>query len=393
MTARLITQCPQCTTSFKVEEPQLKIANGMVRCGSCLHVFNALDHSQVLNEQPEPPQLEESQDDNQLDLNSLFNDQSALSQKTSAPSLTDDSVNEFTSTGSKFSDDEINEELLHIPDDEDFYEESMSADELFGGSSTDEPLGSGTTSAPKQPTSTQPSEETSDVDESWAEKLLDELDSSSSRYDADEEETFKEISENQQDDGVVDIAEEFATPENPNLHIESEPVYLHTETETAPSPYPAIAAWSSLCLVAVLGLVLQLAWFKFEDWSKQTEYRGAYQTACNIIGCQLPSIRDINRIRTSNLIIRSDREIANTLNVDAVIANQAPFEQPFPQLALIFSNNAGKDIASAVIKPNQYVNGELSGRQQMPINTPIHISFLIEDPGSQANSYRIEFYP
>jgi predicted Zn finger-like uncharacterized protein len=38
-----VTQCPKCHTSFRVTEAQLNIANGAVRCGSCLHIFNAPD--------------------------------------------------------------------------------------------------------------------------------------------------------------------------------------------------------------------------------------------------------------------------------------------------------------------------------------------------------------
>lgn len=42
--ATQVTQCPKCKTSFRVTEAQLSIANGAVRCGSCLHIFNAPDH-------------------------------------------------------------------------------------------------------------------------------------------------------------------------------------------------------------------------------------------------------------------------------------------------------------------------------------------------------------
>lgn len=45
-----VTQCPQCRTSFRVSRAQLGIANGAVRCGACLHVFNAAQ--QLLSEQP-----------------------------------------------------------------------------------------------------------------------------------------------------------------------------------------------------------------------------------------------------------------------------------------------------------------------------------------------------
>ncbi|MAY41608.1 MULTISPECIES: DUF3426 domain-containing protein [unclassified Neptuniibacter] len=40
----IITQCPHCIALFKVTPGQLKIADGQVRCGNCLHVFSALDN-------------------------------------------------------------------------------------------------------------------------------------------------------------------------------------------------------------------------------------------------------------------------------------------------------------------------------------------------------------
>jgi len=38
---RDITHCPNCQTQFFVSEDQLKQHGGLVRCGQCLHVFNA----------------------------------------------------------------------------------------------------------------------------------------------------------------------------------------------------------------------------------------------------------------------------------------------------------------------------------------------------------------
>lgn len=39
-----VTQCPKCMTSFRVTDAQLLIADGAVRCGSCLHIFHAPEH-------------------------------------------------------------------------------------------------------------------------------------------------------------------------------------------------------------------------------------------------------------------------------------------------------------------------------------------------------------
>ncbi len=44
MSYEIITQCPNCSTSFKVKEVQLNAAAGAVRCGACLVLFQAIEH-------------------------------------------------------------------------------------------------------------------------------------------------------------------------------------------------------------------------------------------------------------------------------------------------------------------------------------------------------------
>ena len=39
-----VTQCPECSTRFKVSDTQLDAHDGLVRCGRCHEVFNARDH-------------------------------------------------------------------------------------------------------------------------------------------------------------------------------------------------------------------------------------------------------------------------------------------------------------------------------------------------------------
>ena len=49
------TQCPQCNTRFKVSQEQLDAHQGMVRCGRCQAVFNAM---QYLDDGQPSPQLD-----------------------------------------------------------------------------------------------------------------------------------------------------------------------------------------------------------------------------------------------------------------------------------------------------------------------------------------------
>ena len=43
--SQLITDCPHCATRFRLTPEQLEMANGLVRCGKCINVFNAGENS------------------------------------------------------------------------------------------------------------------------------------------------------------------------------------------------------------------------------------------------------------------------------------------------------------------------------------------------------------
>ena len=91
-----VTQCPHCQTCFRVSRTQLAAAQGVVRCGACMELFNAARHlrdadmagseaspeatrltaaSQALNEQAQPGRPADQDDTvwihDDLDLDSL----------------------------------------------------------------------------------------------------------------------------------------------------------------------------------------------------------------------------------------------------------------------------------------------------------------------------------
>lgn len=46
----LATTCPQCMTSFRVVPDQLKLRRGLVRCGTCQHVFSGIDYLRYVDD-------------------------------------------------------------------------------------------------------------------------------------------------------------------------------------------------------------------------------------------------------------------------------------------------------------------------------------------------------
>lgn len=53
----LATRCPNCSAIFRVGAEQLTLRGGVVRCGSCRHVFNAMGHLEYV--EPTAPSAEE----------------------------------------------------------------------------------------------------------------------------------------------------------------------------------------------------------------------------------------------------------------------------------------------------------------------------------------------
>ncbi len=169
--------------------------------------------------------------------------------------------------------------------------------------------------------------------------------------------------------------------------IEAEAVELQYTAKR--SAWLGKVLWFVLALVAALALAAQVAWLKFDDWSAKAPYREYYILACEHLGCSVPQLKDMSKIRTSNLLVRSHPSTENALLVDVVLQNHAAFKQPFPKLVLVFSNIKNKVIASRAFEPTEYLGGDLQGASMMPIRKPIHLSLELVDPGKEADSYKI----
>jgi hypothetical protein len=91
------------------------------------------------------------------------------------------------------------------------------------------------------------------------------------------------------------------------------------------------------------------------------------------------------------LVVRSHPEVDGALIVNAIIVNEAPFAQPFPELELRFTSLEGNLVASGRFQPHQYLAGELEGAEKIQSLTPVHIELEFEDPGSEAVNYLMEF--
>ena len=405
MTDSFVTQCPHCQTSFRVSHAQLSVARGVVRCGSCLQVFNAAKQlleqagkepvapvvPAIVEAPPpaEPRAISQKQwTAAELDLDSLDLDEelARLEQREIQPTT------EFT---------RHREDTLSARRDTAETEEPWS-DSLFSESAADraqteeedlpEPE-----QVPNKPSRTEPSlslEPVEPEDEATPPQLRlhDPLDTPVHH------ERLSATASDEHDDDLPSIEPLRKRRERSEPGVRTDVLQdltddpLQLDWQQRRSPWGRRLFWLLLIVLGAGALVGQYVAYHFDELARQDQYRPWFQQLCPQIGCTVPSKVDIAKIKSSNLVVRSHPEFNGALVVDAIIYNRAPFSQPFPLLELRFADLNGHLIASRRFKPAEYLSGDLEGMAEMPPQTPIHIALDILDPGAKAVNYSLSFH-
>lgn len=453
MAAQYKTQCPHCSAQFRISEQHLKQAKGQVRCGSCLKVFLATEHlveqapakakakapaakpapTAAAQKKPAPAPTPETW--------TLPAEEAPASAPASRWTMDDNapkgSDNESDDSFDDFSDKEINDAVTKHPANDTSV--SMGAIELSDSfmsleADDDERLSSESFSDMSGAARNSQNE---DSDESWADKLLEELEdkkpapapvsAATMELSATEEETATKTSQNNKrkktlhaqqaankspggsaqdwsqeaggffdDDGFGllnddDDNDDIQSIELPQAQKRSVAQTLQIGNFVRSTT--DLLRWAALSALLCLLLGIQYLAFNFNDLARTPEWRSFYTTVCGTFGCQLPNPSDIAQLQGSNLVVRKHPTFSNALIIDVLLVNKARYQQPFPTVELGFTSIQGAAIASRRFVPDEYLHGDLIGQGKMPINQPVHISLEILDPGEDAVNYTVRFFP
>lgn len=417
MTQSFVTQCPHCRTSFRVNLAQLGAAHGAVRCGACLHVFNAAQQLREQGEQlpaaapppskpapapvaPAPAPSGKSDETlwihDDLDLDSLDLDEELAKLEEQEQQLSRQflAIDQPPSRSESFPAAEPDEADDH---DERWAEALLHED--AGKPAAVTLAASATRAAPTPPAP--PAAGPSEIKLSAT--LADDEDLAAPHFNlrAEREEPLAEQDEDQEPAAPAPIAPPKATTSpaarsEPELRdsyrfdLDEEPLQL--DWQPAKKPWGRWLGWGLLNLLAASALGGQYLAYNFNELARQDQYRPWFEQLCPLLGCQLPSKVDISQVKSSNLVVRSHPEFSGALVVDAILYNRAPFSQPFPLLEMRFADINGQLLASRRFKPSEYLAGELAGKAEMPPQTPIHIALDILDPGTRAVNYSLSFH-
>ena len=405
MSDSFVTQCPHCQTSFRVNHAQLSMARGVVRCGSCLQVFNAAQ--QLLNKRTEteqqpamtvpnmapPEMIEPPVSTKQVDWQTEEMDLDHLDLDEELAKLEELEIQPSKTFGQQ---KKTKDSSLSARRDAPDVEENEFPDSLFSDSAAERAQSSALAisaidldAEPAHAGRSEPSLSL-DIDEPEDTPPL--------KLSVDDERPDEHLSAIDDDDEPLKPA-----PLNKNKRRRNEPGLrdemlldladdpLQLEWQKRRTPWGKRLLWVLLILLAGAALAGQYVASHFEELARQDQYRPTFQQLCPLLGCTVPSKVDIDRIKSSNLVVRSHPEFAGALVVDAILYNRAPFSQPFPLLELRFADLNGKMIASRRFKPSEYLTGDMA-KTEMPPQTPIHIALDILDPGPKAVNYSLSFH-
>jgi predicted Zn finger-like uncharacterized protein len=415
--ADMITRCPKCGTAFRISDTLLKSAKGVVRCGSCLSVFNAKDH---LETKPSSATARE--------ITPTVRTAPTAASKPEpepvvAPEQPEDPAEELNPWRTQQREESLFERpRAQVQEDEEDEEDEAWALELLKDDSdlnvrfkkvSDKPISPAPPAQLESPTA--PSASTRAAPEPEASTPPTPAPAAATPPALPPEPVVAKEPKTVQVDPPAAVSTAAASaaatsvvatsvvatkrkPIRPKFEPKSVPldrVMAALEPEPLELDWRPTGSWKKrllwplLVLVALICLLVQVAWLEFHRLNRLEPYRSIYGIACQVLGCTLPELRDLSQIQTSNLVVRSNPELEGVLKVDVILQNNAPFEQAFPNIQLTFTNMNNEPVAARVLQPAEYLGGELAGRDKMPERQPIHIGMEIADPGQDAVSYHI----
>ncbi len=242
--------------------------------------------------------------------------------------------------------------------------------------------------------------EKTDSDESWAEEMLEEIEGRKPARPTPEPATPRENLHAsdardfsfglEPEQEPLSTQQDAITPLAAFDRLKYDPIRVENEGVKTGS-LVRVLAWTLVNILLLLALAAQLGWFHFDRVAQHEGLRSLYAEACQRLGCTLPTLLDIDKIKSNNLVVRSHPKAGKALVIDVMVTNEAPFDQPFPNITFQFADLNGKPVAQRVFTPEEYLSGEFRELKLMPSDRPVHVTLEILDPGPDAVNYTMGF--
>ncbi len=369
----MYTHCSNCQTYFTVQQEDLKIASGKVRCGHCGYIFNALEH--LYDELPKtkntpthpaisPPSKPEPTSFADLQAqflenfdNNDFNDNEPSDISRIYADLNHDDV------ASKKDDlQSLREEFNNLkkdPIDTDISQEIQKSKVIQN--------------------KTPPLATTSTTDTSTTEKTTPLI--------ATQQGEKKNTSSSQSNlSPSKTTTPAFGKSEQDLINN-----YLDNEAPTHNRSAMIVIIWVFVFLGMTAVFTLQYAYFNSEKLAKGS-FRPYILKFCDITHCSVPLEKIPETLLTLESNIQEHPKDKTALWIHISFVNQARTAQAYPDLLITFSNLVDEVIAKRQFSPAEYLDATVDIKAGMQPDVPVNVDLKIDDiGGGNPLSYQVDY--
>ena len=436
----MITQCPKCSTAFRVSADVLTMAKGKVRCGQCFHIFEAQSHATqtIDNGAPKKSKATPTKNKTPAPNKETASQKEPTANKGHSPNL-------FTAAD----DDIVNPDWLNtLISDDDL--ETVNQDDQDTKKSKPTSKSENQETTQNKRTSVNAKILKADNEPAPWELELAELEAAQNQNKpkTDKARSSKKPTPNlsmKNDDFFLD-AETLARPQNTQVNTQNialqlnanpsntnnvpaaEPEYMQALQELAqsvsqqtndksaqglqfnhdvshnlgelmddPNDNTETKAkhtwrWTLACFILLIISAIQLLVVNYETGSRSASFRPIYNIVCSYYGCEIPIFEDVKSIDIQHVRVQSHATKENALVVNAIMTNHSDFSQPMPKIAMEFYDLNGNPVAARLFSQKNFLDKDFLDITYMPPKTPIHLVISIADPGASAVTHKLKVY-
>ncbi len=355
----MLTQCPECQTTFRITHAILRAAGGQVRCGRCRTQFDAL--GRLLDDEGQP--LTPVETAHPLNEATAPPPAAPTNIVVEEPATQEDITLEgqrIEITGTY----RVSKELPGTSNDEEEIVREIHVIESAGQPDPD-------------PAAVTPEESTSTA------QFL-------ARRVADEERLLREA-ESKLDTSDAE-AERVEATALQNDAPPPAPTTMEHELELLAAPKPrrrAALAWKIALPPLVLLLLVQIVHHERAQLARHPRIGPWLTNAYASLGLAIDPDWDLNAYDLQQRGVIADPAVPGTLTVRASIINRAEYPQPYPVLKLVLEDRWGSAVRAREFRPEEYVP-EKNARGLLAPNQKTEARIAIADPGPEAEGFRFD---
>jgi predicted Zn finger-like uncharacterized protein len=343
----LLTQCPNCETTFRVTAEILRVADGQVRCGRCHTQFDAIarlieegDPNEALSGRylQTPPRRPEPEPEPEPD----------------RVEVDESDVEEITLEGRRI---EISG-TYRVVDEDDASELQVRREVVEEWIEIDEDDEQASPNA-------QDSEEPTDVD-----AMTDEVIAA--------------------DDRIAEPLRPTRAPLGYRQEAEDAEATSDDDVQFAPARTRTPLIWKVLVVPLALLLIVQVAHHYRAELARHpllgTHIMRAYET----LGLQLTPDWNLHAYGVKQWGVAMDPAAPGTLKVRATITNTAAYPQPYPLLKLVLEDRWGDQVRAREFEPSEYADPGTAPDRLLAPGQQTNATISIVDPGPDAEGFRFD---